>query len=213
MKSYGSMFRVAAIAAVAMLLNAGVASGTVFRQHVDPPIYFGDGFFDVSSGCILAGTGNVTVDGVTCTVDILDLLITATDLSGTIRFAGPMPGPPVLHNEVTQLDWVDGVVVGIDSNVLDSIAQTGSFNNPGGYTLQYFASDKSVSVQCVPSESVSLSFSSLDIDDVGDPGNCSGLSVLGMQEPFVPVPEPGSLALMFGALGAGWFARRKSRKA
>ncbi len=43
---------------------------------------------------------------------------------------------------------------------------------------------------------------------VADPTrSCSGIPATDVK--FFPTPEPGSLALLFGALGAGWLVRRR----
>jgi PEP-CTERM motif-containing protein len=221
-KLFASLIRAAAIG---LLMYAGVASGAIYRQHIDPAIYGGDGLFDIDPDCIRSGTEWIAAGTGGCgPVDILDILVT-TDPGvtpvGTIRFA-----PPILEdNFVTGLLWINGVLRAIDTQTLFSVSDSGSFDNPGGYTLQYFSGHfgetdglnpegppPTADVLCVSTNRTSRS----TLDTINDPGRCAALAASSADQfPAVlvaAVPEPGSLALIVGAMGAGWLSRRKSRK-
>jgi len=212
-------------AAIGLLLCAGVAQGAIYRQHIDPAIYFGDGLLDIDAACIRTDTEWIAAGTGGCgPVDILDILITtdpSVTPSGTIRFA-----PPVLQdNFVTGLLWIGGVLTGIDTMLLTSVSQTGSFNNSTGYTLQYFSGHfgqtgeltgsvlPTADVLCRVSDYHTSSYSYSHLEDHG---RCNALAASSADQfaaVLVAAPEPGSLALILGALGAGWLTRRKSRQA
>lgn len=228
-KLFVSMVRAAAIAGIGILGCLGMASAApIYRGSFDPPIYHGFGTIDLVPECvrtpddgtvwISAGTGV----GDCGPVDILDVVANSNTPvggppDGTITFA-----PPVLLDVfVTGLYWVNGVLTAIDTQVLFSVAQTGTFDNPFGYTLQYISGQAPdatgtprVSVQCsFPTE---FSAFSTIYQPQEDPGRCAGLaSATAEQDPFelvAAVPEPGSLALLVGGLAAGWIVRRHRRR-
>jgi hypothetical protein len=218
--------RLVRTAALGLLMYTGMASGAIYRQHIDPPIFFGDGLFDVAPSCIQSGTiweAAGTDPGECGAVDILSLLIVANaNPANTITFA-----PPTLQDDfVTGLYWVNGILTGIDTVTLHSVGQTGAFSNSSGYDLIYASghvgnpvegSSPIATLSCTPvitTFSTSYHHYPPPVGDT-DPGLCNALSNGGpaRQEPAVLVPEPASVALIFAALGAGWLTRRRSRSA
>ena len=212
----------AALFGVGLLAFGSLASAAIYRQVIDPPIYFGVGLFDVDAACIptLSGIQFTTPDtgsGGCGTVDIIDLLLQGNNPpSGTILFAGPQP-TNVITDAVTGLLWFDQTLVGIDTNQLSG-AGTGDFSNLGGYSLQYFAGPHVApgDISFNPTAGLSCQSSDFTTFDVitDDPGQCLALAAGGgvaTQEAATLVPEPGILTLLVGALGAGWITRRKVR--
>lgn len=213
----------AAVFGLGLLTSGGPATGAIYRQVIDPAIYFGVGLFEVDAGCIptIGGLQFTTPDtgsGGCGIVDIIDLLLQGNNPpSGTILFAGPQPTNPI-PDAVTGLLWFDQTLVGIDTIQLFG-SGTGDFSNPGGYSLQYFAGPHVSPTNETFNPTAVLSCQSSDfsigtLEVVPDPGQCLALASGGgiaTQEAATLVPEPGVLALLLGALSAGWFARRRAR--
>jgi len=207
-----------AVLGSALLAFGSLATAAIYRQVIDPPIFFGVGLFDVDASCIPTTDGLAFLTpGVDCgAADIVDLLLQGNDPpTGTIRFAGPQP-TNVISGAVTGLLWFDQALVGIDTTLLVG-AGTGDFSNPGGYSLQYFAGPHVSPSNETFNPTAVLSCQSSDVillADVVDPGQCLALAGDGgiaMQEPATLVPEPGTVGLLLGALSAVLFARRRAR--
>jgi len=207
---------------VSLVLMSTDASAAIYRQVIDPPIYFGVGLFDVASDCIPTTTGvSFFTPGVDCgQVDIIDLLLQGNSPpDGTIRFAGPQP-TNVITDSVIGLLWFDQTLVGIDTTSLLGFG-TGDFSNPGGYLLQYSAGphvapsnesfNPTAQLSC-NTFSDSTSTFSIAADVISDPGQCLALANGGgvsTQEAATLVPEPGTISLLLAALGLVWFQRRR----
>ena len=81
-----------AVLGSALLAFGSLATAAIYRQVIDPPIFFGVGLFDVDASCIPTTDGFAFLTpGVDCgAADIVDLLLQGNDPpTGTIRFAGP----------------------------------------------------------------------------------------------------------------------------
>jgi hypothetical protein len=191
-----------------LAVAAGPASAVIYIGVFDPPVFMGTATVDVPTGCIVSdGWVSVASCGGGDTADMLNLVVTnqpAPPVTGMLTFA-----PPTIINAVFGLYWVGGVLTGIDSSVLGPAAPNGTFSNPGGYGIQFVSGQ---APEGTGSPRVNLFTCALFGDVISE--TCSITSVVGdpaTQEPFVRVPEPGSLALLLAALGAGWLALRKTQ--
>lgn len=198
---------ICAAAAAACFYVAGSAqAGLVYQGDFDPPLYGGTVFVDVDPLCVL-GTGWISAS---CgTIDILSLVVNnhPSQPVDQLTFA-----PPTISNAVTGLYWLGGVLSAIDTILISpqvSGPTTGDLFTGSEYAIQFVSNQApNGNPQLAP---VTVLFECLDGCGILDP--VGGIRNPATQQPFVRVPEPGSLALMLGALGAAWLARRRKTTA
>jgi hypothetical protein len=205
------------------LLFGSAAHAGFYPGHVDPggngsdiPGFTADVVFDIPDSCFFfEGAGwkatNQNV-GSGCG--------DATVVSGTVYLYSTTPGVtptgPILDSfSLGPLDpWpvlgvysVNGALEGVDTDPMGPYTTTG-FYSSDQFWLQFVSGFPSV-------DPAYLSVKS--IDNVGPPGTvifgppCSTDANGAPINCVVTVPEPGTLALILGALGGGWLARRRKR--
>jgi len=193
---------VALATAVAAIL-AGPASAVHYSSGYDPTVFSGTGLFQFDDAC-LASDGVFSGASAHAT-----LLSNVTDITspgtGHLNFA------PVLPNSVDIVDIVivGGTLVAVDTNLIGPV-----FAAP--------CTDGACGVPWWVEWVSNVDFPSVDPQVELFTGGCfegcspdSTPSGTAMTVTFtrVSVPEPGTLGLLIGAIGAGWFVRRRKRSA
>jgi hypothetical protein len=193
----------ACIATAAFFAAAGppVQAGN-WGSHFDPLTFFGDGLFEVDDSCLLE-------DGIyyfpDCNVSLLAVTAELDDGSGG---TGHLDFAPVLpSSDIWDIVISGGALVGVDTGLIGFVFPSScsgdilcgnpwwiqwqsEFGDPVFlYTGDCFENE---GFECFPNE-----FSSAEATNVT----------------FTRVPEPGSLGLLLGALGAGWLTRRRKAAA
>jgi hypothetical protein len=203
-----------ALAAASALALASPAQAGFIGTKFDPPFFDGTGTFflpDVPS-CLGLGDGFHTVNGGSdpCTgVVLVNAAVSVSDSGGTAHLSlpPPTPGPTDVTGVVIDTTTAQ-LVVGVNTVLIPIIADSCSGDLcsyewwiewdsglPGGESL----------------------FNSVTLFRQFCPEGCFGDRMQfgdpAVNVTFFPAPEPGSLALLAGAFGAGWLVRRRRNAA
>jgi hypothetical protein len=198
------------LAAAASLALAAPAQAGFIGTKFDPPFFSGIGTFflpDVPS-CLGLGDGFHTVNGGSdpCTgVVLLSAAVNVSDSGGTAHLSLPPPTPG--PTDVTGIVIDTGtpqLVVGVNTVAIQIFADSCT----GDLCLYdwWIQWDSNLPVGEFLSNSVTL-FRQFCPD--GCTGDRTQFGDPATRVEFFPAPEPGSLALLAGALGLGWLVRRR----
>lgn len=236
-RSVTNRLRVASIAALVALGCTTVATTagarSIYRGAFDPVDISGTVDVGIPDNCLGTGSGWNFVDAMTCgggdTVDVDDatvnIVYTPPDSGPSpIQFSGPAP---------SYSGGYSGAVAGLYWNGTDLVAITtamfGSSSSPTEYFLQFGAipdydgndlvgvTETSVDLYhyVCTSPPAGLRTNAVTTYDADNDCNCTydeiAPEIPTRQLSFARVPEPGTLMLVFGALGAGWIGLRRRR--
>jgi len=210
MSDRSNRISICALAAAAALALASSAHAKLVGSAFDPTFFDGTGTFLLpdTPECLGLPNGFNSVNGPSdaCSgVVLLNASVNVADGGGTAHLTLPPPTPGatdvsgvVIDNESASL------VVGVNTTFIPIAVASCSgdlcdyiwwimwdSNLPGG---EFLSNSVTLFRQFCPDGCEG------DRQQFGDPAT---------HVTFVPVPEPGSLALLAGALGAGWFGRRR----
>ena len=123
--------------AVALGLPGGAADAVVYSSSFDPPNFEGTATFDVSPGCLNAGSGYQANGGPSgCTITWLSATVTFNDPLAPTTFSY-VPGFLPSTIDVNRIWVMGGALAGVDSTVIGAMALSGqanaAFNSPGGF--------------------------------------------------------------------------------
>jgi hypothetical protein len=203
-----------ALAATAALALAAPAQAKLVGSAFDPPLFDGIGTFllpDIPA-CLGLGGGFQSVNGGSdaCTgVILLSAAVNASDSGGTAHLSLPPPTPDAMAVSGIVIDTeAPQLVVGVNTGMIPIFADacTGDLCDfqwwiqwdsglPGG---EFLSNSVSLFAQYCPEGCFG------DVFRFGDPA---------VDVKFFLTPEPGSLALLVGALGAVWMVRRRRARA
>jgi len=209
-------------AAACLLFGATAQSSVYYDSNFDPPLpafgFSGTARFQLADSCLTTtGFQYVNTSSSSCTVSMLSAMVHLfTPTSGpptstaTLDFAPLLPdsldiwGIDVNANH--QLSGVDSFPVGPVSTAVAPFA--------GNWWMQY---DDGLG-HAPPGTFSTFSISERDPVNLyqGCVNNLPNASCLVGSAPNVTfqqvfIPEPGTLSLIFGALGGGWLARRRKK--
>jgi hypothetical protein len=217
---------VGVLAGASLMIGAGPAQAKTIGSSFDPDIFAGAGTFfvpDAPSPCLTLGIGFHAVNPGTegCSGVLLQsVALTADDGSGdSVSLFLPPPTPAADAVTGIVLDpSSQSIVVGINTQVIplsevpdscsgDFCGQTWSIQWDSGLPLaeEDYAAYRSYDVWNPLDGLNNRVLLYEDCTSIGP--NCTPF-VAGTVT-FASVPEPASLGLLLGALGAGWLARRR----
>ena len=205
-------------AVVLFLLSAAATAGAVGGRW-DPPVFWeGVAEFFVpdppGSPCLTAPPGAESVNGVNPCTGVVLVSVSADRSDGTntghLSFGGP--------DNTANIDKIfldpsaSQPVQGINMSAPFELSCTntlGEFCDDESWFLQFTFTSEGDSV----SNAVKL-LSCLDVDfETGGCDDSGGFTTAATSRDISFTPEPGTLGLILGALGAAWSARRRKRGA
>jgi len=189
-----------ALTATVMALSAP-ARAAIWSSDYDPlPEFVGTGSFNVPDAC-LAAEDNLYVVGALSGCSVITVLSNVSTNPVVIDFAAALPS-----TDVDSYVVIGGKFVGVNTGFIGGV-DVGDVN----YWFQFVATSTPGSIESPPSVHNLVNLFS-NCESFGDSGSVScGDPIASATQgvTFTRVPEPGSLALILGALGAGWLARRR----
>jgi hypothetical protein len=228
----GRMARRVLVSTLSLLFGTAAHAG-FYPGHVDPggngddiPGFTADLVFNIPDSCIHSdGSGwdatnqntGVMPSGPFGCGD-------ASVVSGTVYLystdAGDTPTGPILDSFALN-PWpllgvysVNGAIKGVDTDAMGPYTTSG-FYTGDQFWLQFVSGFCEFGCTEPGHFTDPAYLSANDINNFGPPGTVTfGAQCETATNCFVnPTPEPGTLALLFGALGGGWLARRRKRDA
>jgi hypothetical protein len=185
------------IAAVVVTLGNPAYAGT-WSATYDPAALVGVGTFDVPAPCLSVSDGQYAVGAVAGCSTITVLTNVAT--TPAINFNPILPS-----TDVTSYDVIGGAFVGVNTGVIGSV-----FTGGNNYWFQFLASYSPDDGQPFVTNTVNLyndcPFEDPTMSNCGTPVATANTVTFTQTQ---TTPEPGSLGLILGAVGAGWLARRR----
>lgn len=215
------MFVCAAIAA-AIGSAATLARAAAYTSGWDPvgPITSnGTALLTVGDNCLMLSDGfHYVNDDTSCTVSLVSATVNLVDPNPTDDSAGMATFTLGADTEdIWGIDVLGGALVGLDTFPIGPGAVG---DNPDGnlsdtsWWIQWwdgvYSQYYGAGVGEVLFNTVSLENAPCE-NDSGTPQGCNSVVSMATTVTFTQTtPEPGSLGLLLGALGAGWWARRRN---
>lgn len=210
-------FLACAALAAASAVPGGNADAVVYSSAFDPPNFMGTATFDVSQACLSAGNGFQTNGGppAGCSVTWLNATVTFQDAPTlTFDYTAFLPDGGAVNTI-----WVqNGELAGVNSDAIGPVLISGNsnplFNGPWWIQFSFTpiintdrALDGEFGLGVVHLFTGSCRGDLCTMNDVP----VETADVLNFTR--VQVPEPATLALVLGAVGGAWIARRRGKLA
>jgi len=194
---------IVALATAAAAILAGPAGAVHYSSGYDPTIFSGTGLFQFDDACL--ATDGVK-SGASCNASLISNITTITSPgTGTLNFA------PLLPDSVDIIDIVisGGTLVGVDTNLIGFVFASPCTGAACGvpWWIQW------VSNQDFPFVDPQVNLFTGSCFEGCFPDETPSGTAENVVFTRVEVPEPGTLGLLIGAIGAGWFVRRRRRVA
>lgn len=216
--------------AAAALALSGAAGASFYDSEFDPPYFLGGAVFEVGDGCLASNGEHLANSGGCSPVNIQASptpFVNLDDSAGhtaTLDFTGFTDD----FDDMLKVAVIDGKFAGIRTDPIGGFLAAGPSASffPGYFFLRFdyvptysegeFLSDAAHSLGADDGgELVSVKnlvqLIHCDIDDTSS-RTCQ-VRDTSRSSTFELIPEPGTLALILGGLGAGWWTRRRKTNA
>ncbi|MEP7063781.1 MAG: PEP-CTERM sorting domain-containing protein [Betaproteobacteria bacterium] len=196
-----------------LLLTAAAAQGAIYSGRFDPtgtapdfPGFTGEALFTIDDGCVALGDGYHYVNAsngcgdsfmTSATVNLFDPLASEPLLVGDRVDSFSLAG----HFDLAGVLISGGQVTGVDTDIVGPAFGAGyptHWTNTTPFWLQFVSG-------CLGATPDDGCFTDPAFIYMGDTQNQSKPATV----TFERVPEPGTLALVLGAIGLGWLLRRR----
>jgi hypothetical protein len=223
----GRMARRVLVSTMSLLFGTAAHAG-FYPGHVDPggngtdiPGFTADVVFDIPDSCFtFDGAGwKATNQNVVSGCGVATLVSGNVYLYSTSPADPPSPGIVLDQFSLANFDLlgiysINGALEGVDSDPMGPEPGSSTYSSDL-FWLQFVSGFCEVGCTAPGGFGDPAYLSVNNIDNFGPPGTVTfGAQCDSATNCFVnPTPEPGTLALLFGALGGGWLARRRKRDA
>jgi hypothetical protein len=197
-----------ALAVFAALMLGSPAQAKTWVATYDPPAYIGTGTFEVDDACLAGPDGEYTQLSAGCPIAIM--------ITGNLSTSPLVDFAPILPRTLCvgcTFAVLGGKFAGVDTGVI-GVLPAGSI----GYEFEFSYTPIYVNLgntrllvgveNIVNLYQCAQNGDGYSCDEVRPIYSAPGPPPNGFVR-FDAVPEPGSLALIFGAMGAGWLVRRR----
>jgi hypothetical protein len=221
----GRMARRVLVSTMSLLFGTAAHAG-FYPGHVDPggngtdiPGFTADVVFDIPDSCFtFDGAGwKATNQNVVSGCGVATLVSGTVYLYSTSPADPPSPGIVLDQFSLANFDLlgiysINGALEGVDSDPMGPEPGSSTYSSDL-FWLQFVSGFCEVGCTAPGGFGDPAYLSVNNIDNFGPPGTVTfGAQCDSATNCFVnPTPEPGTLALLFGALGGGWLARRRKR--
>jgi hypothetical protein len=221
----GRMARRVLVSTMSLLFGTAAHAG-FYPGHVDPggngtdiPGFTADVVFDIPDSCFtFDGAGwKATNQNVVSGCGVATLVSGTVYLYSTSPADPPSPGIVLDQFSLANFDLlgiysINGALEGVDSDPMGPEPGSSTYSSDL-FWLQFVSGFCQTGCTAPGGFGDPAYLSVNNIDNFGPPGTVTfGTQCDSATNCFVnPTPEPGTLALLFGALGGGWLARRRKR--
>lgn len=185
-----SRIHIVALAAIALAVGGRPAQAGIWDATYDPLLEFaGTAVLNVPDACLAVADG---LHSGGCGIQVISNVTTAPF---ALNFAGALPSADILSYVV-----VGGQLVGVETGIIGPVLAPSETE----YWFQFLTSFNN---------SVVSNVANLYTDCSDDECDTTAQTTSGVTFARQTTPEPGSLGLILGALGAGWWMRRRKTAA
>jgi len=191
-----------ALATVAAAIFAGPSNAVIYSSGFDPLSFSGTGLFQFDDHCLTDNGGSGVYSQATCNASLLsasvDMVATAPDGTGHLNFGA--------STNIFDIVIEGGELVGVDSGLFGpaftGASCTGSLCDGAPWWIQW-QSDLSAPVFLFTGSCFEGCF----------PGQTPLATAFNVTFVRLAAPEPGTLGLLLGGMGAAWWVRRRKAAA